>query len=134
MTTRTSALVAKAGVATAIAGIALTAFAAPAWANSFSKRVYQGTVSYDDGADRLCVRADETNIRDRAVIQVTLTPYNSSRGPVVRVSDIDTPGAECGSLATAYEDTQYKAVIKSTISFDRGGNSTYETTNVTFYS
>lgn len=134
MTTRTMATAAKVGAATVVTAIALTAMAAPAYANSFSKRVYQGSVSYNDGQDRFCVRADETGIRDRAVINVTLTPYTSSRGPVVHVSDVDTPGGHCGSLATAYEDTHYRAVIKSLVSFDRNGHSIYETTKVSFYS
>lgn len=134
MTTRTVATLAKAGAGTVAAALALTAMATPAYANSFSKQVYQGSVSYNDGQDRFCVKADESGIRDRAVINVTLTPYSSSRGPIVGVSDVDTPGAHCGSLATAYEDTHYKAVIKSLVHFDRGGNSTYQTTTVSFYS
>jgi len=134
MTTRTPAAVAKAGAIFASAAITLTALAAPAYANSFTQRVYQGTVSYDDGQDRFCVRADETGIQDRAVIDVTLTPYDSSRGPVVHVGDTDSAGAHCASLATAYEDTHYKAVIKSLTHFDRLGGSTYETTTLSFYS
>jgi hypothetical protein len=122
------------GGAAVTAAIALTALAAPAYANSFSQRVYQGTVSYDDGQDRFCVHADETGIRDRAVIDVTLTPYDTSRGPVVHVSDTDLAGGHCASLATAYEDTRYKAVVKSLTHFDRLGGSTYETTTISFYS
>lgn len=121
-------------VAAALAAIAVPLTAGAAQANSFTKYVYQGRVSYDDSADRFCVRANETNIRDRAVVSVTLTPYSSTRGPVVRVSDTDDAGGRCGSLATAYEDTHYRAVIKSLVSFDRLGGSTYETTTVSFYS
>jgi hypothetical protein len=124
----------KAGAATVGTAIALTAMAAPAYANSFSQRVYQGSVSYSDSLDRFCVTADETGINDRAVIDVTLTPYDLSRGPVVRVSDTDTAGSQCASLATAYEDTHYRAVIKSLVSFDRVNGSTYQTTTVSFYS
>ena len=134
MTIRTRRTAVKGGAITAGAAIALTALAVPAYANSFSQRVYQGTVSYDDGHDRFCVHADETGIRDRAVIDVTLTPYDSSRGPVIHVGDVDTAGAQCASLATAYEDTHYKAVIKSLTHFDRLGGSTYETTTLSFYS
>jgi hypothetical protein len=134
MTTRTRAAVAKTATICAATAIGLTALAAPAYANSFTQRVYQGTVSYDDGHDQFCVHADETNINDRAVIDVTLTPYDLSRGPVVHVSDIDTPGGQCASLATAYEDTHYQAVIKSLTHFDRLGGSTYQTTKVSFYS
>jgi len=74
------------------------------------------------------------NINDRAVISVTLTPYNSSRGPTISFSDVDYAGATCRSLATAYEDTYYKAVVKSLVSFDRDGTSTYDTKVVSFYS
>jgi len=48
------------------------------------------------------------NIRDRAVLQVTLTPYNTSRRPKITFSGIDTTGATCRSPATAYEDTHYR--------------------------
>lgn len=131
MTARRIGMAAGATVATAVT---LTALAVPAYANSFTQRVYQGTVSYNDGEDRFCVHADETNINDRAVIDVTLTPYDSSRGPVVHLSDIDTPGGQCASLATAYEDTHYQAVVKSLTHFDRLGGSTYQTTKISFYS
>jgi hypothetical protein len=134
MTIRSTRTLAQAGALAAGTAIALTALAAPAYANSFTKRVYQGSVSYNDGQDRFCVSADETGIRDRAVINVTLTPDNAARGPVVHISDTDTAGNHCGSLATAYEDTHYTAVIKSLVSFDRTGNSTYQTTKVGFYS
>ena len=132
MFTRTT--VAKAAAATIATAVAFTVLAAPAYANSFTQRVYQGSVSYSDSLDRFCVTADETGINDRAVINVTLTPYDLSRGPVVRVSDTDTAGSHCGSLATAYEDTHYQAVIKSLVSFDRVNGSRYQTTKVSFYS
>lgn len=122
------------GAAVAAAALTLPLAAAPASANSFSGRIYQGSYSYDDGADRFCVHADEVNIRDRAVVSVTLTPFDSSRGPVVRLADVDTPGRDCASLARAYEDTHYRAVIKSLLSFDRLGGSTYKTKTVDFYS
>lgn len=124
----------RTSAAASLAVLALAATAGPAAANSFERRVYQGKVWYNDGEDRFCVRADRENIRDRAVIEVTLTPYNSSRGPVVRLYDIDTAGYQCKSLATAYEDTSYKAVIKSLVNFDRLGDSTYQRTVVNFYS
>jgi hypothetical protein len=134
MTTRLRTRIAKVGVATVVAAATLPLMAGPALANSFTTYVYQGKVSYDDGGDRFCARADEVNINDRAVIEVTLTPYNTSRGPTISFSDIDYSGATCRSLATAYEDTYYKAVIKSLTHFDRTGGSTYETTVVNFYS
>jgi hypothetical protein len=117
-----------------MAALATVATAGPASAASFEKRVYQGKVWYNDGDDRFCARADEVNIRDRAIIEVKLIPYNTSRGPTISFADIDYPGAECRSLATAYEDTHYKAVIKSLTNFDRVNGSTYQRTVVDFYS
>ena len=134
MASRIRAGVAEAGLAVVVAAATLPLVAGPALANSFSRDVYQGTVSYNDGEDRFCVKADEVNIHDRAVIEVTLTPYNTSRGPTLHFSDIDTPGNECRSLATAYEDTYYKAVVKSLTHFDRVNGSDYETTTINFYS
>ena len=114
MTTRLRTRIAKVGIATVVAAATLPLVAGPALANSFSKDIYQGSFSYNDGEDRFCAHADEVNIRDRAVIEVTLTPYNTSRGPTISFSDVDYAGATCRSLATAYEDTYYKASIHST--------------------
>ena len=134
MTRQTRARAVKAGVAVVVAAATLPLIAGPALANSFSRDIYQGTFSYNDGEDRFCAHADEVNINDRAVISVTLTPYDTSRGPTISFSDVDYAGATCRSLATAYEDTYYKAVVKSLVSFDRDGTSTYDTKVVSFYS
>jgi len=134
MASRIRTRAAKTGVAIVVAAATLPLVAGPALAASFSDNVYQGSVSYNDGEDRFCVKADEVNIHDRAVIEVTLTPYNTSRGPTLHFSDIDTPGNECRSLATAYEDTYYKAVVKSLKNFDRVNGSTYYTYTYNFYS
>lgn len=120
--------------AASLAAVSFVATAGPAAAASFEKRVYQGKVWYNDGEDRFCARADEVGINNRAVIEVKLVPYDTSRGPTISFGDVDTPGATCRSLATAYEDTYYKAVIKSLVSFDRDGTSTYERYVVNFYS
>ena len=133
MTKQTRARAVKAGVAVVVAAATLPLIAGPALANSFSRDIYQGTFSYNDGEDRFCAHADEVNINDRAVISVTLTPYDTSRGPTISFSDVDYAGATCRSLATAYEDTYYKAVVKSLVSFDRDGTSTYDTKVVSFY-
>lgn len=123
-----------AAVGLAVASLVLGT-AGTASANSFEKPVYQGRARYNDGEDRFCVKADETGIRDRALIQATLTPYNSARGPVVRLADLDTPGRDCGSLATAYEDTKYRAKIQSATGFDRiTGTTTWKTYYVDFWS
>jgi hypothetical protein len=134
MTKQTRARAVKAGVAVVVAAATLPLIAGPALANSFSRDIYQGTFSYNDGEDRFCAHADEVNINDRAVISVTLTPYDTSRGPTISFSDVDYAGATCRSLATAYEDTYYKAVVKSLVSFDRDGTSTFDTKVVSFYS
>ena len=134
MTKQTRARAVKAGVAVVVAAATLPLIAGPALANSFSRDIYQGTFSYNDGEDRFCAHADEVNINDRAVISVTLTPYDTSRGPTISFSDVDYAGATCRSLATAYEDTYYRAVVKSLVSFDRDGTSTYDTKVVSFYS
>ena len=134
MSARFTARTVTTGVAAITAALVLPFTAAPAQANSFTKYVYQGKFWYDDGADQFCARADETNINDRAVLEVTLTPYDSSRGPSISFGDTDSPGATCRSLATAYEDTYYKAVVKSLTHFDRVNGSTYEKTVVSFYS
>ena len=134
MTKQTRARAVKAGVAVVVAAATLPLIAGPALANSFSRDIYQGTFSYNDGEDHFCAHADEVNINDRAVISVTLTPYDTSRGPTISFSDVDYAGATCRSLATAYEDTYYKAVVKSLVSFDRDGTSTYDTKVVSFYS
>lgn len=117
-----------------MAALAIFATAGAASANSFTQRVYQGTASYNDGEDRFCLRADEVNIRDRAVLEVTLRPDNTSRGPTITFSDIDYAGATCRSLATAYEDTHYVATIKSALSYDRVNGTTWQVTRVGFYS
>ena len=126
--------VVRAAAAAAMATLAVVATAGTSSAASFEKRVHQGKAWYNDGEDRFCLRADEVGINDRAVLQVTLTPYNSSRGPTITFSDIDTAGAECRSLATAYEDTLYKAVIKSSLHYDRLNGTTWERTVVDFHS
>lgn len=134
MSARPSKRLIKAAAAASLVSLAVVATAGSASANSFTKRVYQGSASYNDGNDSFCLRADEVGIRDRAILSVTLRPDNTSRGPTVTFSDIDTAGQQCRSLATAYEDTHYTATIKSLVNFDRGGDSTYQTTKVGFYS
>ncbi len=135
MSARPTTRVATTLAAASLSVLATVATALPASANSFNGRIYQGSYSYNDGEDRFCLRADEVNIRDRAIITVTLTPYDTSRGPTITFSDIDYAGRECRSLARAYEDTRYKAAIKSSVSFDREtGQTTYVRKTVSFYS
>lgn len=124
----------KTSAAATMAALAMFATAGPASAASFEVRVHQGKAWYNDGEDRFCLRADEVNINDRAVLEVTLTPYNTSRGPTITFSDTDHAGATCRSLATAYEDTYYKAVIKSSLHYDRINGTTWERTVVDFHS
>ncbi|MFI0447006.1 hypothetical protein [Actinomadura sp. 6N118] len=100
------------GVATAC-----LALAQPALANSFSKNVGDGTVSYKDDSDQFCAHA--FNTEGLRSVTVKLTPVSGS-GPThhwtdknVNYSSGGTSGATCRSLATAYEDTQYRAQIWS---------------------
>lgn len=107
----TLATAAKAAAVTvAVAALSLTA-TGTASANSFSGvDVEQGTISYNDGKDRFCVRAyNDARGKD---IMVKLTPLDASRGPVKWVNDSNHEReAHCASLATAYEDTRYKADV-----------------------
>jgi len=93
--------------AVAMAAVALTAI--PASANSFNDSLPGGTFSYNDGADSFCVTA-----ANKATISVTLTAI-SPAGPTRTVSDSwEDAGGHCVSLATAYEDTYYKASVHTT--------------------
>lgn len=87
-------------------------FPGVALANSFSGSTSPGGIySYNDGADKFCVTAQYYNIYP-ARITVQLTPVNRV-GPRRSVTDYtNDDSGNCVSLATAYEDTYYKAVIK----------------------
>lgn len=118
---------------TAVVGVTVAAatfaLAQPALANSFTKNVGDGTVSYDDGADRFCVTAF-TGEGSRWV-RVKLDAISRS-GPEPTITDYSSSsGATCASLATAYEDTQYRATITSYWG-ERG--TTVSRGSVTFYS
>lgn len=117
------------GAAVAAASIAI---AQPALANSFTKNVGDGTVSYNDGADSFCVHA--YNTEGSRWVEATLTPISGS-GPTRTVRDYNNQyghsGNTCTSLATAYEDTQYRATVKSYWG-ERG--TTISRGSVTFYS
>lgn len=100
------------GVSVAAASLAL---ATPASANSFSKNVGDGTVSYDDGGDRFCVTA--FNSEGARWVQVKLVPISRS-GPSPTIKDYNNyyghSGSTCSTaLSTAYEDTYYRADITS---------------------
>lgn len=119
------------------AGVAAAclALAQPALANSFSKAVGDGTVSYTDSTDQFCAQA--YNSEGLRSVTVKLTPVSGS-GPThhwtdknINYSSGGTSGATCRSLATAYEDTQYRAEIWSYWG-ERG--TTVSRGTVTFYS
>ncbi|MFI9554665.1 hypothetical protein [Nonomuraea endophytica] len=117
------------GVTVAAASFAL---AQPALANSFSRNVGDGTVSYNDGTDSLCVAA--FNTEGARWVKVKLVPL-SRPGPSPTITDNNNyyghTGNTCGSLATAYEDTRYRADITSYWG-ERGTTVTHSST--TFYS
>lgn len=89
--------------------------AQPASAASFGPvSVGDGTVGYDDGADSFCAQA--YNTEGPRWVQVTLVPISRS-GPSPTWKDENNyyghSGSTCRSLATAYEDTYYRADIKT---------------------
>lgn len=101
-------------------------------ANSFSASTQGGTATYDDGGDQFCAFA--WNTEGARSVRVTLTAV-SRPGPSHDFTDRNTyaggnAGNSCRSLATAYEDTRYKAVIRGYW----GETGTTETTTVYFYS
>jgi hypothetical protein len=95
-------------IATAAAVVALTFVGAPAaLANSFTDTSMGGggKVTYDDGADSLCVSLASTSGYD--VISLTASPVTAGRGPTLSFS-VYRGHKTCKSLATAYEDTKYE--------------------------
>ncbi|MFG1855626.1 hypothetical protein ACGFJT_27610 [Actinomadura geliboluensis] len=106
-------------VKTAVVGLGIAAasiaVAQPALANSFGPvSVGDGTVSYNDGGDQFCAQAYNTD--GARWVQVTLVPISRS-GPSSSWTDYNNyygnSGSTCRSLATAYEDTYYRADIKT---------------------
>ncbi|MFI0417984.1 hypothetical protein [Spongiactinospora sp. 9N601] len=103
---------------TMLAGIgvaaATLAIAQPASAASFSWGVGDGIITYDDGADRICAQA--YNSEGQRWVEVKLTPVNGG-GPSYTWRDNNNayghPGSTCRSLATAYEDTLYRATVRT---------------------
>jgi hypothetical protein len=119
----------KTAVVGATVAAATFALSQPALANSFTRNVGDGTVSYDDASDRFCAEAFRTEGLRK--VRVKLVPISRS-GPSPTIEDSSsTSGATCGSLATAYEDTQYRADI-STYWGERG--TWVSRGSVTFYS
>jgi hypothetical protein len=99
-----------AAVATGIAAVSLL-LAQPALANSFSESTQGGTASYTDSSDSFCVHA--YNSEGSRWVKAVLKPLNGV-GPTVTVYDANNDtGNNCGSLATAYEDTKYRATISA---------------------
>ncbi len=106
-------------VKAALVGIGTAAMtftlAQPASANSFGPvSVGDGTVSYNDGTDSFCAQA--YNTEGARWVEVKLVPISRS-GPSPSWRDNNNyyghSGSTCRSLATAYEDTYYRADIKS---------------------
>ncbi|MEO3787342.1 hypothetical protein ABGB12_28785 [Actinocorallia sp. B10E7] len=106
-------------IKTAVVGIGVAAatfaLAQPASANSFGPiSVSDGTISYNDGGDSFCAQA--YNTEGARWVQVTLVAISRS-GPEPSWKDYNNyygdSGSTCRSLATAYEDTYYRADIKT---------------------
>ncbi|MDX6741382.1 hypothetical protein [Actinocorallia sp. A-T 12471] len=105
-------------IRTAVVGFAAAsalALAQPASAASFGPvAVGDGTVSYNDGTDSFCAQA--YNTEGARWVQVTLVPLSRS-GPSPSWTDQNNyyghSGSSCRSLASAYEDTYYRADIRT---------------------
>ncbi|ONI82239.1 hypothetical protein ALI22I_39590 [Saccharothrix sp. ALI-22-I] len=66
-------------------------------------------MSYADASDSLCVHA--YNSDGRRWVRAVVKPLNGV-GPSLNIYDENNDsGNNCGSLATAYEDTKYRATI-----------------------
>lgn len=105
----------KSSVVGVAAAAACVAMAQPALANSFTKNVSDGTISYNDSTDTFCVQA--FNSEGARWVEVTLSSVVAGRGPTKTIRDNNNyyghSGSTCTSLATAYEDSQYRAVVRS---------------------
>jgi hypothetical protein len=76
-----------------------------------SWNVGAGVVSYNDGTDQFC--ADAYTGGGTRIVEVRLTPI-SRPGPSYTWTDSNSSGAAtCRSLATAYEDTNYRATVRT---------------------
>ena len=96
-----------------VAGVsALSLFVVqPALANSINVSTQGGTATYNDGTDSFCVTA--YNSEGRRWVKAVLRPLNGV-GPAPTVFDENNDaGGNCASLATAYEDTKYRATISA---------------------
>ena len=129
---RTMTKASLAALTVAAAGVLSVLGAPAASANSFSASTQGGTASYNDGDDQFCAFA--WNTEGVRTVRVTLTAISRS-GPAHDFTERNTyagggAGNTCRSLATAYEDTQYKAVIRGYW----GEKGTTETKTVYFYS
>ncbi|GAB2837050.1 hypothetical protein GCM10022221_40360 [Actinocorallia aurea] len=103
------------GAAVGLGAAAVLALAQPASAASFGPvSVGDGTVGYNDGTDSFCAAA--YNTEGARWVQVTLVPI-SQAGPTLTWTDYNSyygdSGSTCRSLATAYEDTYYRADIRT---------------------
>ncbi len=102
-------------IKTAVVGIGVAAasfaLAQPASAASFTWNVGDGVVTYNDGTDSIC--ADAYTGEGYREVTVTLVPVNGG-GPSYTWTDNSNSGSPtCRSLATAYEDTYYRATVKT---------------------
>ena len=118
----------KSAIVAIAASAASLALAQPALANSFTTSTQGGTASYNDGTDSFCVHAYDSE--GARWVKAVLKPLNGvGPKPTSYDANDDTAGA-CGSLATAYEDTKYRA----TITAYWGETGTTTTKVVDFYS
>jgi hypothetical protein len=97
----------RAIAAGAVVAAGLVGLAPAASADSFYNRPLGGGVyvSYDDGADRFCIRMDSNAYFD--VASLNLYSVTAGRGPS-HTASVNRGQKQCRSLATAYEDSAYR--------------------------
>lgn len=96
------------GIGVAAASIAL---AQPAAAASFTWNVGDGTVTYNDSTDSIC--ADAYTGEGSRWVEVALVPVNGGGPSYTWRDDTSSGNPTCRSLATAYEDTYYRATVRT---------------------
>lgn len=102
------------GAAGLIAASALAVSSGPASAELAPWTAAGGTYSYKDATDKFCVKANTGDYTISARLVNIDTRYPQRLSPDFKVGDTgETASGNCVSLARAYENTHYRAVVKS---------------------
>lgn len=70
-----------------------------------------GSYKYTDAKDRFCVTAASSN-PGRYISARMVSLEGKDRGPTKTVTSVGGQGTKCVSLKYAYEDTQYRVVVR----------------------